>query len=90
MSATYNHPSSYRGVGNSFKGTIEISKSEMRWEFIPDSPWTLGNYSVVVNTALEDLAGNNLNSVFDRELAHSRPQIETGGLAKIHFGVTKH
>jgi len=76
--------------GNSFKGTIEISKSEMRWEFIPDSPWASGNYFVAVNTALEDLAGNNLNSVFDRELAHSRPQIETGGLAKIHFQVTKH
>ncbi|MCH8020726.1 hypothetical protein IH785_12785 [candidate division KSB1 bacterium] len=76
--------------GNSCKGTIEISKSEMRWEFIPDSPWASGNYSVAVNTALEDLAGNNLNSVFDRELAHSRPQIETGGLAKIHFRVTKY
>jgi len=76
--------------GNSCKGTIEISRSEMRWEFIPDSPWASGNYSVAVNTALEDLAGNNLNSVFDRESVHSGPQIETGGLAKIHFRVTKY
>ena len=70
-------------------GRIEISKSEMRWEFIPDFPWKSGNYSVAVNTALEDLAGNNLNSVFDRELAHTRPQIKTDGLAKIPFRVTK-
>ena len=76
--------------GNSCKGTIEISKSEMRWEFIPDSPWASGNYSVTVNTALEDLAGNNLNGVFDREMEGPNQQIETRDFVKLHFGVTKH
>ena len=76
--------------GNSCKGTIEISKSEMRWEFVPDSPWASGNYAVAVNTALEDLAGNNLNSVFDREMNGSNQQIETRDFVKLHFGVTKH
>ncbi|MCH6560152.1 hypothetical protein IH799_07350 [candidate division KSB1 bacterium] len=76
--------------GNSVMGITEISKSEMHWEFIPDSPWASGNYSVAVNTALEDLAGNNLNGVFDREMNGSNQQIATRDFVKLHFGVTKH
>jgi hypothetical protein len=76
--------------GNSVMGITEISKSEMHWEFMPDSLWASGSYSVAINTALEDLAGNNLNGVFDREMNGSNQQIATRDFVKLHFGVTKH
>lgn len=76
--------------GNSVTGVTEISKSEMHWEFMPDSLWASGIYSVAVNTALEDLAGNNLNGVFDREMKGSDQQIATGDFVKLQFGVTQH
>ncbi len=46
--------------------TIEINKLEMGWRFIPDFPWKKGNYTLVVDSTLEDVAGNNLRGVLDR------------------------
>jgi hypothetical protein len=39
------------------------------WSFRPDAPWPPGTVSVVVDPALEDVAGNSVARVFDRDLA---------------------
>lgn len=57
-----------------FKGTIvsgiSISEAEETiLEFTPNDPWEKGEYSIRCEGRLEDLAGNNLNRAFDRDLA---------------------
>jgi hypothetical protein len=45
-----------------------IGPSEASWRFEPLSPWDAGRYAVTVDPRLEDLAGNSLIRVFDRDL----------------------
>jgi hypothetical protein len=46
-------------------GTIRIGKHETVWGFRPDKPWSAGTYRLMINTALEDLAGNSVASPFE-------------------------
>jgi hypothetical protein len=49
-------------------GEIKIGQQERIVFFIPDQPWQKGHYRIRVASHLEDLAGNNLNKPFDRDL----------------------
>jgi hypothetical protein len=42
-----------------------VDRNETRWEFTPRQPWKPGGYRIVVQTALEDLAGNHVGRAFD-------------------------
>jgi len=55
-------------IGSSSKsmpGTISVGRDEMEWRFAPVAPWKSGSYQLVVNTELEDLAGNKVGEAFD-------------------------
>jgi hypothetical protein len=39
------------------------------WKFSPDHPWIEGDYAITISPVLEDVAGNNLNNVFDLDLS---------------------
>jgi hypothetical protein len=47
------------------KGTAAISRDETEWRFTPSRPWTAGAHALVVDMALEDLAGNRIGRPFD-------------------------
>jgi hypothetical protein len=49
-------------------GEIKISDKERTIVFIPLQPWKEGSYRIKVKAILEDLAGNNLNRPFDRDI----------------------
>lgn len=49
-------------------GTIILTENESKWKFLPANAWEEGDYSITIETLLEDLAGNNLISVFDVDL----------------------
>jgi hypothetical protein len=49
----------------SIAGKIDIDRQETRWRFTPDEPWKPGDYQLVVDTAIEDLAGNHVGQAFD-------------------------
>jgi len=49
-------------------GTVTVDRQETEWRFIPNSPWKPGEYNLVVNTALEDLAGNRIGQAFDVDI----------------------
>lgn len=53
---------------NRIAGKIKITNMEKEWQFIPEQPWKAGHYKIKIATILEDLAGNNLNNLFDRNL----------------------
>jgi hypothetical protein len=47
------------------QGTAIIDKQETEWRFQPQQPWRAGEYQLVVDTTLEDLAGNHIGQAFD-------------------------
>ncbi|GAB2974954.1 hypothetical protein GCM10027049_06770 [Mucilaginibacter puniceus] len=49
-------------------GAVRISDNDTVWSFTPTAPWQKDDYTLRVNSKLEDLAGNNLNKVFDRDI----------------------
>ncbi len=51
--------------GPSVAGRVAVSDDERRWEFRPHAPWKTGRYQLVVDTALEDLAGNRIGKPFE-------------------------
>ena len=51
--------------GQRILGEISISKGEKVWTFKPDVPWSAGKHQVVVDTVLEDLAGNRIGKAFE-------------------------
>jgi hypothetical protein len=55
-------------AGVSVAGRTSLAPAEQGWRFDPDAPWRPGNYTLVVDPILEDLAGNSLRRVFDRDL----------------------
>lgn len=54
--------------GVALKGRILVQESESSLLFYPDLPWSSSTYYLKIDSRLEDLAGNNLNRLFDRDL----------------------
>ncbi|MBT31559.1 MAG: hypothetical protein CMO01_18040 [Thalassobius sp.] len=50
------------------KGTWEVNEKDSKVYFYPESNWQKGNYKLAINTRIEDLAGNNLNRLFDQDI----------------------
>lgn len=50
------------------EGNVLHLKNESGVKFIPGKPWQAGNYRLKIASFLEDLAGNNLNRPFDRDI----------------------
>ena len=67
--ATAKHAFSVWSVKGELDGSIEVVGNEKLLKFVADKPWVSGNYRVRIYSKLEDLAGNNLNKLFDRDLA---------------------
>jgi hypothetical protein len=53
--------------GRRVEGRGEPGEEETRWVFAPDQPWTRASYTVRIERALEDRAGNRFDRAFDRE-----------------------
>lgn len=69
--------------GNLIEGTIELRNNESSIEFVPKNPWLESRYSIRINPLLEDLAGNNLNRLFDEDL--TGPSAKDRQFHDLHF-----
>jgi hypothetical protein len=54
--------------GRRLAGAIRVTQKETRWLFSPKRPWRAGRYELVVDTTLEDLAGNSVGRPFEVDL----------------------
>lgn len=54
--------------GNLVNGSITLEEDQTQWVFSPEDPWSNEKYTIQVEGILEDLAGNNLISLFDVDL----------------------
>lgn len=59
--------------GQQVKGKIFVDDGEQMLLFYPEYHWNAGIYYIKVESRLEDLAGNNLNRLFDRDLMKDKP-----------------
>lgn len=59
-------------AGRRLLGGGAVGPGERSWRFEPQSQWAVGRYHLIVDPLLEDLAGNSLVRVFDRDL--TRPE----------------
>jgi len=66
-------------------GEITITDDERRWEFRPEQPWAAGGYSLVVDTTLEDTAGNNLARAFEVDVFEKIDKGPTTEFVRIPF-----
>jgi hypothetical protein len=60
--------------GELIDGTVRIGPGEQSWQLVPRRAWARGTHQLIVDPVLEDLAGNSVSRVFDRDL--SRPEDE--------------
>lgn len=56
------------GTHESLEGTVALHEHERAWSFTPIRPWTRGPHELLIQTTLEDLAGNNIGKSFEVDL----------------------
>ena len=54
--------------GHEVHGYSQAGSEERSWQFFPQIPWSIGRYTIIIEDILEDLAGNSIKRIFDREL----------------------
>ncbi len=59
--------------GEPVPGRAEVDASQTGWRFVPDRPWTPGDYQVVVDAEIEDLAGNSIRRPFEVDIQRDTP-----------------
>ncbi|MBK5277843.1 MAG: Ig-like domain-containing protein [Bacteroidia bacterium] len=68
-------------------GTIKLSLEEGRLHFTPNKLWKAGHYTLIIDGRLEDLAGNNLNRPFDRDLKLKEKQNPSKEIFESEFDI---
>ena len=53
------------GARGDVAGSIDVAREESEWRFTPQNPWAAGAHRLIVDTSLEDLAGNKIGQPFD-------------------------
>lgn len=73
--------------GDVVPGDVEVDEQETIWRFLPQSPWSSGSHSLVVDTTLEDLAGNSLARPFEIDVFRPLPKTEAEAKTAIPFQI---
>jgi len=68
-------------------GKAALEDQERRWTFIPNRPWPRGSFTLVVQTTIEDLAGNNIGKPFEVDLFEGVQRRLTNSTVKLPFVV---
>jgi hypothetical protein len=71
----------YGPDGKPIAGSVTIADEEKTWRFVPDAPWSAGQYELAIDATLEDLVGNRIGIPF--EVDETRP-IEKRIKTEIH------
>ena len=60
--------------GRTVDGAPAAGPEERSWRFAPATAWAAGSHQLVVDPVLEDVAGNSVSRVFDRDLARAEDE----------------
>jgi hypothetical protein len=76
------------GAGNKrVPGTIELTKEETVWMFVPEKAWIAGKYQVVAETILEDLAANSIGRPFEVDIFRPIPKTPETKTVEVPFEI---
>jgi hypothetical protein len=76
-------------VGQTVEGKTEPARDDLGWTFHPAKPWTPGNYSLRVETALEDVCGNRVGQPFEIDVLKPAPREVKAKYMDVPFRVLK-
>ena len=68
-------------------GAIDVAREESEWRFTPASPWSAGAHKLVVDTSLEDLAGNKIGQPFDIDVFDHVTEHITSSTTSVPFEI---
>ena len=57
-------------------GYWQISEEERILQFVPEKMWKKGTYRIIMDSRLEDAAGNNLNNLLDQEAGEKNSDVQ--------------
>jgi hypothetical protein len=73
--------------GNLLKGKTAMLDQERRWTFVPENLWQSGAYQLIVQSTIEDLAGNNIGKTFDVDTSAGAKGRPNASLFKFDFKI---
>jgi hypothetical protein len=73
--------------GNLVPGEANLSEEERQWQFTPAKPWKSGEYRIMVETSIEDMAGNNIGKPFEVDLFEGVEQRFSNSTVSLAFKV---
>jgi hypothetical protein len=56
--------------GQPVEGSVQLGAGERSWQLVPRQAWAPGPHQLIVDPVLEDVSGNSVRRVFDRDLGH--------------------
>lgn len=74
-------------AGQIMTGRVVMEEHEQRWRFTPNATWLRGRYDLVIQTTVEDLAGNNIGKPFEVDLFTGVERHLTTSSVKLSFEV---
>lgn len=75
--------------GKVIDGKWEVGEVEKEAFFTPSENWKAGKFRLSIRTILEDLAGNNLNRAFDRDVARPGIKVRSDKCVVVLFVVAR-
>jgi hypothetical protein len=75
------------GPRGDIAGSTSVGPRETRWSFTPRDPWQPGDYRLIADTALEDLAGNSIALAFDIDVFERVTQHITTATTALPFQI---
>lgn len=75
------------GARGGVAGNVSIDRHESEWRYTPKVPWEKGAYQLVVDTAIEDGAGNHIGQPFDIDVFEKVTQHITTKTISLPFDV---
>jgi hypothetical protein len=73
--------------GRAVPGEVEVTDDETRWRFTPKESWAAGEYRLVADTRLEDLAGNSIARPFEVDLLRPVEAPKAAEAVRLPFAV---
>jgi len=75
------------GSQGTIAGSIAVERQETQWRFTPREAWKPGNYRLIVDTGIEDLAGNHIGQPFDIDVFEKVTERITAATVPIPFTI---
>ena len=74
--------------GKAVPGAVAIEAEETAWRLAPERPWQAGDYRIVIDKDLEDLAGNQVGRAFEVDVFQTIERAARTETAELRFRVT--